>query len=118
MNYFAGLNVALRSCALCIVDNKGTVLFEHEMPCEIDEIALCLTSFPNEVSRIGFEEGTLSQHLFFGPTNEGFDVDCMEARQVNAALSAMRKKTDKNDARGIAQILRTGWSSADHMKSR
>ena len=118
MNYFAGLDVSLRSCALCIVDNKGTVLFEREMPCEIDEITLCLTSFPHEVSRIGFEAGTLSQHLFFGLTNEGFDVVCMEARQVNAALSAMRNKTDKNDARGIAQILRTGWFSPVHMKSR
>jgi transposase len=42
----------------------------------------------------------------------------MEARQVNAALSAMRNKTDKNDARGIAQLLRTGWFSPVHMKSR
>ena len=50
----------------------------------------------------------MSQHLFFGLTAEGFDVVCMEARQVSAALSAMRNKTDKTDARGIAQILRTG----------
>jgi hypothetical protein len=35
----------------------------------------------------------------------------MEAFQVNAALSAMRNKTDKNDARGIAHVLRTGWFS-------
>jgi transposase len=60
----------------------------------------------------------MSQHLFFGLTAEGFDVVCMEARQVSAALSAMRNKTDKTDARGIAQILRTGWFSPVHMKSR
>jgi transposase len=30
----------------------------------------------------------------------------------------MRNKTDKNDARGIAQVLRTGWFSPVHMKSR
>ena len=60
----------------------------------------------------------MSQHLFFGLKAEGFDVVCMEARQVNAALSAMRNKTDKNDARGIAQVLRTGWFSPVHMKSR
>ena len=59
-----------------------------------------------------------SQHLFYGLTDEGFDVVCMEARQVNAALSAMRNKTDKNDARGIAHVLRTGWFSPVHMKSR
>ena len=118
MEYFAGLDASLRSCALCIVDNKGATLFERELPCEVDEIALCLASFPHEVSRVGFEAGTLSQHLFFGLTGEGFDVVCMEARQVNAALSAMRNKTDRNDARGIAQVLRTGWFSPVHMKSR
>ena len=118
MEYYAGLDVSLRSCALCIVDNKGAVLFERELPCEIDEIVLCLTSFSYEVSRVGFEAGTMSQHLFYGLKDEGFDVVCMEARQVNAALSAMRNKTDKNDARGIAQILRTGWFSPVHMKSR
>ncbi len=48
----------------------------------------------------------------------GFDVVCMEARQVTAALSAMRNKTDKTDARRIAQVLRSGWFNPVHMKSR
>ncbi len=60
----------------------------------------------------------MSQHLFFGFRDEGFDVVCMEIRQVNAVLSAMLNKTDKNDARGIAQVLRIGWFSPVHMKSR
>ncbi|WP_052249728.1 transposase [Tateyamaria sp. ANG-S1] len=60
----------------------------------------------------------MSQHLFYGLKAEGFDVVCLEARQVNAALSAMRNKTDRNHACSIAQILRTGWSSPVHMKSR
>ncbi len=60
----------------------------------------------------------MSQHLFFGLTGAEFDDVCMEARQVNAALSAMRNKTDRNDARGIAQVLRTAWFSPVHMKSR
>lgn len=118
MEYFVGLDVSLRSCALCIVDAKGNVVFERELLCDIDDIVRCLAQFPNPITRIGFEAGTMSQHLFYGLTSEGFDVVCMEARQVNAALSAMRNKTDKNDARGIAQILRTGWFSPVHMKSR
>ena len=118
MEYFVGLDVSLRSCALCIVDGKGTVLLERELPCEVKDIAECLAGFPHPIERVGFEAGTMSQHLFFGLTDEGFEVVCMEARQVNAALSAMRNKTDKNDARGIAQVLRTGWFSPVHMKSR
>ncbi len=118
MGYFVGLDVSLRSCALCIVDGKGSIHFEQELDCEVDAIAKCLATFAHPIERVGFEAGTLSQHLFFGLQAEGFDVVCMEARQVNAALSAMRNKTDKTDARGIAQILRTGWFSPVHMKSR
>lgn len=118
MEYFAGLDVSLRSCALCIVDAKGKIYLERELPCEVGAIADCLRSFASPISKVGFEAGTMSQHLFFGLQDEGFDVVCMEARQVNAALSAMRNKTDRNDARGIAQVLRTGWFSPVHMKSR
>jgi transposase len=117
MEYFVGLDVSLRSCALCIVDGRGKVHLERELPCEVKDIATCLKMFGHPVERVGFEAGALSQHLFFGLQAEGFDIVCMEARQVNAALSAMRNKTDKNDAKGIAQILRTGWFSPVHMKS-
>ena len=94
------------------------MLLERELPCEVAVIADCLRGLPYAIDRIGFEAGTMSQHLFHGLTGEGFDVVCMEARQVSAALSAMRNKTDRNDARGIAQVLRTGWFSPVHMKSR
>lgn len=118
MEYFVGLDVSLRSVALCIVDARGTVCMERELPCEVEYIADCLSSFEHPIERIGFEAGALSQHLFFGLQDKGFDIVCMEARQVSAALSAMRNKTDKTDAKGIAQILRTGWFSPVHMKSR
>ena len=118
MECFACLDVSLRSCALCIVDSKGQVVLERMLACEVGDIAACLAAFPHPIARVGFEAGTMSQHLFYGLTGEGFDVVCMEARQVNAALSAMRNKTDRNDARGIAQVLRTGWFSPVHMKSR
>lgn len=118
MNCYAGIDVSLRSCAVCIVDGRGKVLFEQELPCEVEDITKCLNGFAHDIERVGFEAGTLSQHLYFGLTAANFDVVCMEARQVNAALSAMRNKTDKNDARGIAQVLRTGWFSPVHMKSR
>ncbi|MEG3663475.1 IS110 family transposase, partial [Celeribacter halophilus] len=118
MEYYVGLDVSLRSCALCIVDNKGKVYLERELPCEVEDIADCLAAFEHPIKRVGFEAGAMSQHLFFGLQSAGFDVVCMEARQVSAALSAMRNKTDKTDAKGIAQILRTGWFSPVHMKSR
>ena len=99
MEYYAGLDVSLRSCALCIIDEKGTVRLERELPCEVEAIADALARFPSPVTRIGFEAGTMSQHLYFGLRDRGLDVVCMEARQVNAALSAVRNKTDRNYAR-------------------
>lgn len=118
MDHFVGLDVSLRSVALCIVDARGKVCMERELPCEIDDIANCLKAFEHPIERIDFEAGALSQHLFFGLQDKDFDIVCMEARQVSAALSAMRNKTDKTDAKGIAQILQTGWFSPVHMKSR
>ena len=59
MEYFAGLDVSLRSCAVCIVDSKGTVLHERDLPCEIEEIAGYLNALPVSIERIGFESGTM-----------------------------------------------------------
>lgn len=81
--------MSLRSCALCIIDGKGKVHLERELPCEVDDIADCLAGFGQSIERVGFEAGSLSQHLFFGLQEKGFYSVCMEARQVSAALSAM-----------------------------
>lgn len=117
MKYYAGLDVSLRSVSICVVDQVGNVVFERSTGCEVDEIAMALRMLPHSIDLLGFEAGTMSQMLYFGLRAGGFKVVCMEARQVNSALSAMRNKTDKNDARGIAQLLRSGWYSTVHMKS-
>ena len=118
MKYFVGLDVALRSLALCLVDDSGKTVLEKALPCEVEDVADCLREFGKPIEMVGFEAGTMSQHLYHGLSAEGFNVVCMEARQVSAALSAMRNKTDKNDARGIAQVVRSGWYNPVHMKSR
>ena len=61
MEYYAGLDASLRSCALCIVDAKGTVMLERELSCEVSDIAACLGAFPHPIERIGFEAGTMSR---------------------------------------------------------
>jgi transposase len=117
MIYHTALDVSLRSVSICIVDDEGTILFETKVPSEVEEIDKCLRRFSPEITSVGFEAGTLTQYLTNGLQAAGYEVICLEARQVHAALSAMRNKTDKNDARGIAQILRTGWYSRVHVKS-
>jgi transposase len=69
------------------------------------------------VNRIGLEAGPLSQWLHAGLTGAGFATELLETRHVKAALSAMTVKTDRKDARGIAQLMRMGWFRPVHAKS-
>jgi transposase len=117
MTHYAALDVSLRSVAICVVDGNGDIKLERSVDSEVEDIVHILRSFDGEITSVGLEAGVLTQHLTYGLQAADYEVVCMEARQVKAALSAMRNKTDKNDARGIAQILRTGWYSRVHVKS-
>ena len=94
------------------------LLCERELPGETEEMAGYLTALAIPIARIGLETGTLRRRPFLDLTAEGFDALCLAARQANAASSTMRNNTDRNDARGIARILRTGWFGPVHMKRR
>ena len=118
MKYFTGIDVSLRSVSICVVDEAGGVQYENKVAAEVDLIVAALRSFSAEVRQVGLEAGTLTQYLTYGLQKAGFEVICLEARQTAATLAAMRNKTDRNDARGLAQILRTGWYRTVHVKSR
>jgi transposase len=109
--------VSLRSVSICIVDKDGKVCPEAKTPARPDAIAHALKEFSIDARRVGLEAGTLTQYLTCGLQAAGLEVICMESRQVKNTLASMRNKTDRNDARGIAQILRTGWYSRVHVKS-
>ncbi len=117
MTYYAGLDVSLRSTHICVIDDDGELLAEGKTDSEVADIIAFLDELDVEIVEVGLEAGTLTQYLTYGLQFAGFEVVCLEARQVKAALSAMRNKTDKNDARGIAQLLRSGWYSRVHVKS-
>ena len=117
MTYYVALDVGVRNLALCIVDGDGEVVLERSLPSEVDSIVECLRTFGQAISAVGLEAGTLTQWLVYGLRGAGFRTVVMEARHVKAALGAMRNKTDRNDACGIAQILRSGWYREVHIKS-
>jgi len=116
--FYAALDVSLRTVAICIIDEAGKVRLERSTSSELPDLIRCLQGFGQPIHQVGLEAGNLSHHLSAGLVEAGYDVVCMETRQVSAALSAMRNKTDKHDARGIAQILRSGWYSRVHVKSQ
>ena len=117
MNYYAALDVSLRSVHLCVVDDEGELIAETKLSSDVTDIIAYLDALDLEVSVVGLEAGTLVKYLTYGLQSAGYEVVCMESRQVKAGLSAMRNKTDKNDARGIAQLLRSGWYRPVHIKS-
>jgi len=117
MIYYAGLDVSLRTVNLCVIDDQGELVAETKLASDVQDIVAYLDALKLDLASVGLEAGTLTQYLSYGLQAAGFEVICMEARQVKGALSAMRNKTDKHDARGIAQILRSGWYSRVHVKS-
>ncbi len=117
MTCYAGLDVSLRTVNLCVIDDQGAVVAEAKLTSEVTDLIAWLDGLELEIVTVGLEAGTLAQYLTYGLQSAGYAVVCMEARQVKAALSAMRNKTDRNDARGIAQLLRSGWYRPVHVKS-
>ncbi len=118
MEYYAGLDVSLEQTSVCVVDTQGQVVREAKVASEPDALIDFLCREDLEIARVGLEAGPLSQWLHAGLIAAGFETVLLETRHVKAALSAMTVKTDRRDARGIAQLLRLGWYRPVHAKSR
>lgn len=117
MEYFAGLDVAMKETAICVVDAEGKTIIEGKAASEPDAIADFLHPFRDKLRRVGHEAGALSPWLQRGLIERDLKVVCLETIHVRSVLKAQRNKTDKNDARGLAQMLRTGWFREVHVKS-
>ena len=117
MTSYVGLDVGLRSTSVCVVDHAGTVLIERNVASEVEDIARVIQSAGVVIEAVALETGNLTPWLTAALRAEGLRVVVLEARQVKTTLSSLRNKTDRNDARGIAQILRTGWYREVHVKS-
>ena len=117
MEYFAGLDVSLETISICIVNTDGDILLERKIEAEPAAIVAVLKHFGHPLKRIGLEAGPTSSWLHSELRGIGYPAICLECRHVKAGLSAMRNKTDRNDARGIAQLVRLGWFRQVHVKS-
>ena len=117
MGYFAGLDVSLEETAICIVDGAGKIVREARAASEPEALVAFFGGCGLAIERVGLEACSLTAWLHGGLTEAGLPAICIEARQAKAAMAAMPNKTDCNDARGIAQIMRTGWYRAVHVKS-
>ncbi|MBB4020084.1 transposase [Chelatococcus caeni] len=116
-NHYIGLDVSARTVNLCVVDHSGQVVHEAKLTSEPEEIAQHILALPFIVYRVGLEAGMLSQHIFGTLAEAGLPVICVETRHMKAALAAQMNKTDRHDARGIAQMMRVGLFKEVHVKT-
>ena len=116
MNHYVGIDVSLEASSLCVVDANGKIAREGKVASE-PEALIRLRGLKLELTRIGLEAGPLSQWLYAAMRQAGLAVELLETRHVCTALKTMPVKSDRNDARGIAQLMRLGWFRPVHCKS-
>jgi transposase len=117
MDYFAGLDVSVKDTSVCIVDDAGRIRREVKVGSEPDALLAVLRNPAYRFKRIGLEAGPLSQWLFGALAEADLPVICVETRHMRAVLKAQINKTDRNDARGIAQMMRVGLYRPVHVKT-
>src|SRR6201988_4589330 len=118
MDHFAGLDVSVKETSICIVDDAGKIVREVEVASEPETLLAVLKNPAYCFKRIGLEAGPLSQWLFSALAEVDLPVICVETRHMQAVLKAQINKTDRNDARGIAQMMRVGLYRPVHVKTR
>lgn len=117
MNHYAGIDVSLECSSVCVVDANGKIVREAKVESEPEALIAWFRSLGLGLERIGLEAGPLSQWLFAAMREAGLAVELIETRHVRKAFEAMPVKSDRNDARGIAQLMRLGWFRPVHCKS-
>jgi transposase len=117
VKYYAGLDVSIKETSVCIVDGSGKVVREVKVATEPEAIVAILADESLLIERIGLEAGPLSQWLYSALAEADLPVICVETRHMKAALSAQLNKSDRNDARGIAQMMRVGLYRPVHVKT-
>jgi transposase len=117
MEHFAGLDVSVNETSVCIVDETGRIVREAKVASEPDALLAVLKNGACRFKRIGLEAGPLSQWLYNALGEANLPVICVETRHMRAVLKAQINKTDRNDARGIAQMVRAGLYRPVHVKT-
>jgi transposase len=117
MDYYAGIDVSLECSSVCVVDGTGKIIREGKVASEPEALIAWFGSLGLGLTRIGLEAGPLSQWLYAAMKQAGLAVELLETRHVRDAFKAMPVKSDRNDARGIAQLMRLGWFRPVHCKS-
>jgi transposase len=117
MDYYAGIDVSLEYSSVCIVDGSGKIVREGKVASDPAALIGWFASRGFGLVRIGLEAGPLSQWLYAAMRQQSLAVELLETRHVSEAFKTRPVKSDRNDARNIAQLMRLGWFRPVHCKS-
>jgi transposase len=117
MDHYAGIDVSLECSSVCVVDANGKIVREAKVASEPEALIDWFRSLGFDLTRIGLEAGPLSQWLYAVMKKASLAVELLETRHASDAFKAMPVKSDRNDARNIAQLMRLGWFRPVHCKS-
>lgn len=117
MKQYVGLDVSQKETAVCVLDQDGKVLFEGKVPSDPGALARVIAKRAPVAELIGFETGAMASWLWHELKRVGLPVVCVDARHAHAVLSVRMNKSDPNDARGLAELIRVGWYRAVRVKS-
>src|SRR5713101_2390965 len=117
MNYYAGIDVSLKCSSVAVVNANGAIVREAKVGSDPTSVIEWFRSCGLPMERIGLEAGPLSQWLYAAMKEAGLAVELLETRHVRNAFKTMAVKTDRKDARGIAELMRVGWFRPVHCKS-
>jgi transposase len=117
MQHYVGLDVSLSETAICVVDQDGIVIREGRAASEPEAITAWLTELDISVTRVGLEIGGLARWLYAELRATGWPAICIDPRRLRGLTKTMPIKTDRNDARAIAQVMRVGWYNIVHIRA-
>jgi len=116
MKYYVGLDVSMKNTSICIVNEQGKIVHESTALTDPHALADAIEKTGFKIELVGFESGSLGHYLAQGFKERALPAVCMDARKLSPVLELRINKTDKNDARGIADVLRTGMFTRVHDK--
>jgi transposase len=117
MKQYVGLDVSQKETSVCVIDEQGRLVFEGKAKSTPGALAEVIGRRAPQAERIGFETGAMASWLWHELRRIGLPVVCIDARHAHAALSVRINKSDKNDARGLAELIRIGWHREVAVKS-
>ena len=117
MDHYAGIDVSLEASSVCVVDATGKIVREGKVATDPGALIAWFSTVKLKLVRVGVEAGPLSQWLYPELKKAGLAVELLETHHVRTAFKTMAVKTDRKDARGIAELMRVGWFRPVHCKS-